>query len=118
MESEKSAVICSMCIPDALWMATGSRCNLQEERLSAIKDRDTILFPDTDKDGETYSQWHQRAKELNAKGWHLQVSDYLEQIATPEQRQDKIDIADFIFERKGVYKMFDLKNDSRQKFCG
>ena len=98
MESEKSAVICSMRIPDALWMATGSRCNLQEERLSAIKDRDTILFPDTDKDGETYSQWHQRAKELNTKGWHLQVSDYLERIATPEQRQAKIDIADLLID--------------------
>ena len=98
VESEKSAVICSMCIPDALWIATGSRCNLQEERLSTIKDRDTILFPDTDKDGETYSQWHQRAKELNAKGWHLHVSDYLERIATPEQRQAKIDIADLLID--------------------
>ncbi len=98
VESEKSAVICSMCIPDVLWMATGSRCNLQNERMRAIKNRSTILFPDTDRDGETYSQWHNRAKELNAKGWNLQVCDYLERMATSEQRQAKIDIADLLID--------------------
>ena len=98
VESEKSAVICSMCIPGVLWMATGSRCNLQEERLSAIKERHAILFPDTDKDGETYSQWYQRTMELNAKGWHLKICDYLEQIATIEQRKVKIDIADLLID--------------------
>ena len=98
VESEKSAVICSMCIPDVLWMATGSRCNLQEGRLRAIKDRGTILFPDTDKDGETYFQWHDRAMELNVKGWNFEVWDYLERIATPEQRQAKIDIADLLID--------------------
>ena len=96
VESEKSAVICSLCIPDLLWMATGSKCNLQEERLSAIKERNSILFPDTDKDGGTYRQWMNRSKELNAQGWHLQVSDYLEQVATVEQRWAKIDIADLL----------------------
>ena len=98
VESEKSAVICSLCIPDLLWMATGSRCNLQEERLSAIKERNAILFPDTDKDGETYSQWYQRTMELNAKGWHLQTCDYLERVATAEQRQAKIDNADLLID--------------------
>lgn len=96
VESEKSAVICSLCIPDVLWMATGSRYNLQDERLNAVKDRNAILFSDTDKDGETFSQWHDRAMELNAKGWNLQVCDYLERIATSEQRQVKIDIADLL----------------------
>ena len=98
VESEKSAVICSMCIPDVLWMATGSKGNLQEERLSAIRERNTILFPDTDKDGGAYCQWMNRSKELNAKGWHLQVSDYLELVATAEQRQAKIDIADLLID--------------------
>ena len=96
VESEKSAIICSLCIPDLLWMATGSKCNLQEERLSAIKERNSILFPDTDKDGGAYRQWMNRSKELNAQGWHLQVSDYLEQVATVEQRWAKIDIADLL----------------------
>ena len=98
VESEKSAVICSLCIPNLLWMATGSKGNLQEERLSAIKDRNSILFPDTDKDGGAYRQWMNRSKELNANGWHLQVSDYLERVATIEQRVAKIDIADLLID--------------------
>ena len=98
VESEKSAVICSLCIPHLLWMATGSKGNLQEERLCAIKERDSILFPDTDRDGEAYRQWLNRSKELNAKGWHLHVSDYLERVATIEQRLAKIDIADLLID--------------------
>lgn len=98
VESEKSAAICSMCIPDVLWMATGSKGNLQEERLGAIRERNTILFPDTDEDIKTFVQWHNRAMELNNKGWRLQVSDYLELVATGEQRQAKIDIADLLIE--------------------
>ena len=98
VESEKSAVICSLCIPNLLWMATGSKGNLQEERLSAIKERLAILFPDTDTDGKTYSEWQIRASELNAKGWHLQACDYLERVATAEQRKAKIDIADLLIE--------------------
>ena len=98
VESEKSAVICSLCIPDLLWMATGSKGNLQEERLNAIKERNSILFPDTDKDGEAYRQWLNRSKELNTNGWHFHVSDYLEQVATIEQRLAKIDIADLLID--------------------
>ena len=98
VESEKSAVICSLCLPDLLWMATGSKGNLQEERLSAIKDRLAILFPDTDTDGKTYSEWQGRASELNTKGWHLQACDYLERVATAEQRKAKIDIADLLID--------------------
>ena len=96
VESEKSAIICSLCFPNVLWMATGSKVNLQDERMSAVKERKVILFPDTDVDGQTYSQWHKRADELNAKGWYIQVYDYLEQVATLEQRKAKIDIADLL----------------------
>ena len=98
VESEKSAVICSLCIPHLLWMATGSKGNLQEERLSAIKERNSILFPDTDKDGGAYRQWMNRSKELNANGCHLQVNDFLERVATIEQRLAKIDIADLLID--------------------
>ena len=77
-------------------MATGSKVNLQDERMSAVKEQKVILFPDTDTDGQTYSQWRKRADELNVKGWHIQVCDYLEQVAISEQRKAKIDIADLL----------------------
>lgn len=98
VESEKSAVICSLCIPDALWLATGSKGNLQDGRMSAAKGHKVILFPDTDSDRQTYNLWCKRADELNAKGWQIQVCDYLEKMATPEQREAKIDIADLLID--------------------
>ncbi len=98
VESEKSAVVCSLCFPNVLWMATGSKGNLQDERMSAVKERKVILFPDTDVDGQAYSQWHKRVGELNAKGWNIQVCNYLEQVATSKQREAKIDIADLLID--------------------
>ena len=79
-------------------MATGSKGNLQDERMTAIKKRKVILFPDTDTNGQSYDQWSKRANELNAKGWHIQVCDYLEKKATEEQRRTKIDIADLLID--------------------
>ena len=96
VESEKTAVICSICIPNLLWMATGSIHNLQEERMSSVKDYNVILFPDTDKEGKAFGLWSRRAEELNQMGWHIQVSDYLEKTVTKEQRLLKIDIADLL----------------------
>ena len=98
VESEKSAIICSLCILNVLWMATGSKGNLQDERMTAVKERKVILFPDTDPNGQSYDQWSKRANELNAKGWHIQVCDYLEKKATEEQQRTKIDIADLIID--------------------
>ena len=96
VESEKTSIICSLFLPNLLWLATGSFGNLQEERMSAVKNCDVILFPDTDKDGYAYGMWSGRAEELNEKGWHIRVSDYLEKTATPEQRLAKVDIADLL----------------------
>ena len=79
-------------------MATGSKGNLQDERMTAVKERKVILFPDTDPNGQSFGQWSKRANELNAKGWHIQVCDYLEKKATEEQRRTKIDIADLLID--------------------
>jgi len=96
VESEKTAVICSLCLPDIIWLATGSMNNLQTERMEAVRTRNVIFFPDTDEQSMAYNKWCSRAEELNRQGWHIQVSDYLENVATQEQRQQKIDIADLL----------------------
>jgi len=96
VESEKTAIICSLCLPDILWFATGSLNNLQSERMEAVRNRNVIFFPDTDEQSTAYNKWCSRAEELNQQGWHIQVSDYLENITTQEQRQQKIDIADLL----------------------
>lgn len=98
VESEKTAVICSMFLPSLLWMATGSICNVQTGRMEAVKNRHVILYPDTDPESLAFRKWKERAAELNSLGWNIQVSDYLEKMATSEQRIKKIDIADLLIE--------------------
>lgn len=96
VESEKTAVICSLYISDVLWMATGSLGNLQAERLQAVKSRRVILYPDADEMSQPFCKWKASADALNEKGWQIQVSGYLETVATFEQKQKKIDIADLL----------------------
>lgn len=96
VESEKSAIICSLCISDVLWLATGSLGNLQAERLQAIKSRRVILYPDADVESQPFCKWKASADALNKQGWQIQVSDYLELIATPEQKHKKVDVADLL----------------------
>lgn len=72
--------------------------NVQTERMEVVKNRLVIFYPDTDPDSLAFNKWRQRADELNHLGWQIQVSDYLEKVATPEQRQMKIDIADLLID--------------------
>lgn len=53
VESEKTAIICSIVYPEAIWMAAGSCYYLRENKMedlykNGIKREDIILFPDTD----------------------------------------------------------------------
>ena len=94
VESEKTAIICSQ-LMDGIWLATGGLSNLTPESLLPLKGRRIILFPDTDADGSTYRRWLRTAEEASRLLGHpVTVSDLLERIATPEQKQRKIDIAD------------------------
>ena len=102
VESEKTAILCSELLPQTgespiVWTATGGLSNLQSERLSPLQGHKVILFPDTDPTGDTYRQWSRKAEEIAQElGQPIYVSPLLEQLATEEQKQRKIDIADLI----------------------
>ncbi len=87
VESEKTAVICSIFYPQCIWVATGGKENLKLLNASSLKNRDVTLYPDL----KAFDKWSAKTKELN-----FQVSDYLERIATPEQREAGEDLADFL----------------------
>jgi hypothetical protein len=74
VESEKTALIMSLYVPDYIWLATGSKQNLKLELLKPIKHRNIILFPDK---GE-YFDWHHTATELNKQYFKITVSDLIE----------------------------------------
>ncbi len=94
VEAEKSAIICSIEFPDYIWLAVGSKSQLKPEKLFALKGRNVILFPDVD----GYETWKKDAEQI--KFCNISVSDYLERVASPEQRASKIDIADLIIEQR------------------
>ena len=60
-----------------------------------------IIFPDTDETGEAFKAWAQVALEahrLYKFRYPLRVSHLLEDHATPNQKQRKIDLVDFLYE--------------------
>ena len=94
VESEKTALIASVLLPNYLWLASGGAENLNKENVRPLRGRNVILFPDASKDGIIYQKWKNGAKQYG-----FEVSDYLEQYANDEQKADGVDIADFLINR-------------------
>ena len=90
VESEKSAIIGSAIFPDYVWLATGGKSQMKEDKLRVLSARTVLLFPDAD----GYAEWKQRAESMTY--CKAIVSDLIEKHATPKQKADHIDIADWI----------------------
>lgn len=60
VESEKTAVICSAVMPDTVWLATGGKTQLNPDRLSVLKNRNVIVFPDLD----AHTYWVNKIKPI------------------------------------------------------
>ncbi len=89
VESEKTAIVMSMFLPDFIWLATGSKGNFKFELLEPLKKRNVIAFPDK---GE-YNNWLNKATELNAFNFKISVSDLLEHT----DFENGFDLADYYF---------------------
>lgn len=99
VESEKTAIIASVYLPDFVWVAVGSLTNLNAEKCSVLKGRNVVLFPDLN----GFEKWSSKAKTLS----HLAkftVSDLLERNATEAEREQGFDLADYLI--KYDYKEF------------
>jgi hypothetical protein len=91
VESEKTAVIASVYLPQFIWVAVGSLTNLNAEKCSTLKGRTVILFPDL----SGFEKWSSKAKELS----HLAiftVSALLERKATEAEKKQGFDLADYL----------------------
>jgi hypothetical protein len=86
VESEKTAIIMSMMLPDFLWLATGSKTGFKEKMLRPIKEYSLIAYPDKTE----YNNWHKTAILLNEKGYNIKCSNLLESVAL-ENGSDLID---------------------------
>ena len=99
VEAEKTAVIMSEHFPQYLWLAAGGLFELTVDKLFPLRRHRIVLFPDTDPDLTAYTRWYEVAQEARRLyGLDVSVSPLLEQRATPEQKQRKIDLIDYLFE--------------------
>lgn len=91
VESEKTAIIASVYFPELVWLASGGAEGINKEKVKPLRGREVILFPDASKDGRIFNKWKVKANEFG-----FQISDYLEQNTTDEQKAQGVDIADFL----------------------
>ena len=110
VESEKTALVCSVHLPHFTWIASGGKNGcLNEECLSILRGRTVSLFPDL---GATDFPM------MRQLGIHVQLYDYLERAATDEQRKQGLDIADFLLDIEtieGKLEQMKLTNQSISK---
>ncbi|SEA92220.1 hypothetical protein SAMN04487851_1237 [Prevotella sp. tc2-28] len=104
VEAEKTAVIMSEWYPQYVWLATGGLGEVQAEKFRPLRGHRLILFPDTDPEGKAYQRWYEAARQVEQQLWWegsppIYVSPLLELHATVAQKQRKIDIVDYLFER-------------------
>lgn len=93
VESEKTAIIASVYLPEFIWLACGSLTNLTVERCNALRERKVVLFPDLN----AYEKWNSKAAELNKKlSCQITVSSVLEKRATESDKAQGFDLADYL----------------------
>lgn len=91
VESEKTALIASLALPGYIWVATGSKQNLNAERCRALKWRAVYLFPDTD----GVEEWQRRGMEMAKAGFRVHnCAD----VVTENAKNPGDDIADIILQ--------------------
>lgn len=105
VESEKSALIAAGVYPDYIWLATGGKSQLSIDKLKVLQGRTVVMFPDVD----GFEYWSNKAKEVEAIGCKVIVSDLLEKNATDEDRANKIDIADWLIRCLSVSTVTEVK---------
>ena len=97
VEAEKTAVICSQKFKDCIWMAAGGLEQLSLDKLRPLVGRQVIIYPDTDPEGEAFRKWYDITWRAYCElDMEIAICDVLEKNATPEQKEAKIDLVDFI----------------------
>ena len=105
VEAEKTAVILSERYPQYVWLAAGGLGEVQVDKFRPLRGHKVILFPDTDPEGIAYKRWYEAAQRVMQQPfWEdsppIRVSNVLERHASPEQKARKIDLVDFLFDRR------------------
>jgi hypothetical protein len=101
VESEKTALIASVYLPQFIWLAVGSLTNLNADKCQVLKGRIVTLFPDLN----GFEKWSDKAAELSHMAKFM-ISDLLELKATETEKKKGLDLADYLI--RFVYNDFSL----------
>lgn len=101
VESEKTAIIASGLIPNLVWIAAGSLQGLNIDKCKCLTGRNVILYPDLSEKKANrltaFEIWSAKAIEImRAYKCKVIVSDLLEQKADEADRQNGLDVADYL----------------------
>lgn len=114
VEAPKTAIIGTLYFgfPDEsrnnpVWVAVFNKSSFTYDKLKALEGRRVEVFPDLSKiaeggthgtHGTTFEEWKRKADELRAAHplLDLHFNEYLEKVATDEQRAAGLDLADFL----------------------
>jgi hypothetical protein len=105
VESEKTAIIASVYLPQFVWVATGGKngCSWTDKNVcQALQGRSVILYPDLSKPGDKescFESWTKKADILRGYGVRVKVSSLLEEKAHAEERTEGLDIADYLLKQ-------------------
>lgn len=93
VESEKTALVAALFIPDFIWLATGGMHGcFNSEAMQVLRGREVVLFPDL----KATEEWRRRLPMMESFCKRATCSDMLDRIATGAQREAGLDIADFL----------------------
>lgn len=91
VESEKTAIIASVYLPQLIWLSVGSISYLKEEICKPLKGRKVILFPDLN----GFEKWTLKAMELSQIA-NFRVSDLLNRKTNEVEKARGLDLADYL----------------------
>jgi hypothetical protein len=118
VESEKTAVIMSLVMPEFIWVASGGKTLIQDYKFLFFTGRKCLVFPDLSEDDNVYKYWSEKLTYYNRKyGYDFEILDYYSDFLNNNSERikyfkvKKYDIADFVmdFNRKIIYVDY-LKN--------
>lgn len=92
VESEKTAILCSILKPNEIYIATGGLQNINETRLLPFKDKELIFYPDK---GEAVNLWKKKLKPFQEL-FNIKIDESINKI---DYLEDGADLGDFIIRK-------------------
>jgi hypothetical protein len=95
VESEKTAIVASLYLPQYVWLSCGSLTNLNAEKCRILKGRTVTLFPDL----KGFHNWSDKQTEISRQLPEIRftpVSDLLERKASDDEKVKGWDLADYL----------------------